>query len=1099
MTERPGGPSRIPPPDQLQRDRIASELDLNFLVEAGAGSGKTTSLSGRMVALVREGKAAADQIAAVTFTRKAAVELRERFQEDIERELRNTKDPEVRRTLAHALTQIDRTFLGTIHAFAARLLRERPLEAGLDPAFRELQENEEYALRGQFWSEWIERLAADGDAGLLALGDVGIRPGQLRNAFDQMVENLDLDFPADPVAAPSEEIVSQVRTAMGLLLDRAEALLPAEEPKQKWGEVQRKVRRALHARRHRAWEDPHAFLTELHAFSTGHTKITMTRWEPDKKQQGPVKQLRDDILAFTDEEGPVQEVMDRWYAHRYPAAVDFVSRAAREYAAERRRLGVVTFQDLLLLTADLLRRSPSTRRDLGERFRYLLVDEFQDTDPVQAEIVFLLASEPTEVELRDKTSMPWQDVVPRPGALFVVGDPKQSIYRFRRADIAVYEQVRNRFETFGEVLHLDTNFRSVLPIAGMANDVFSARFAEEQPPVQARFQPLRPQRPFAGEDPPALGVFHYPVDLKARDQPGGVVQHEAERVAEWLHQRVATGERGPGDFLILTRRKKNLAVFARAIEERGLPLEVAGAGIGYELELDELRHVLRALTDPADEIQVAAVLTGLFFGLDHEQLTRYRLAGGGLDPRATTGEDVVGRALLQLHEWWQRSQREPADVFLGWLVESLGLVAHAAAGELGSIRTGVLTYAMDAVRRAAAAGDASLVGALEALETALSWEEAEAPLRPGATDVVRLMNVHKAKGLEAPVVVLADPGTARWGDADLHVERSERGGGSAYFQVGEREGFNSVPLAQPLGWSAMKAWEDKCDEAEEQRLLYVAATRARDELVVAFAEGGRRRPWAVFDSWLRTHSTPLTLPLAVGRRRERLQVTSGTLSKRSQEAARRRSDAGRVSVRFASVTELAKGEAPEAEPVPAPTPTRTATPVRGPRGYEWGSVVHATLAAAAREVGTTELEALGRDLLREHERPVDDRGEPRELGELMELVAQVRGSEVWHRSEAAPLRHAEVPIATVLDPDPDAQSPAETVLEGVIDLVFKEPGGWVVVDYKTDPGDDPEFPLRAHQYLSQVRLYGEAWARIVGEPVAETLVFYATQQRIEKG
>ena len=1067
---------------------------MNFLVEAGAGSGKTTSLSGRMVALVREGKAAADQIAAVTFTRKAAVELRERFQEDIERELRDTDRLEIRQTLARALTQIDRTFLGTIHAFAARLLRERPLEAGLDPAFRELQENEEYALRGRFWSEWIERLAADADADLLALTDVGIRPGQLRNAFDQMVENLDLEFPAEPVEAPSDDIVAQVRLAMGVLLDRAEALLPATEPKQRWGDVQRKVRRALHARRHRAWGDTHAFLTELHAFSTGTTKITMTRWEPDTKAQGPVRQLRDDILAFTDEEGPVQEVMARWYAHRYPAAVHFVSRAAREYAAERRRLGVVTFQDLLLLTADLLRRSPSTRRDLGERFRYLLVDEFQDTDPVQAEIVFLLASAPTDAELAAGRSTPWQDVLPRPGALFVVGDPKQSIYRFRRADIAVYEQVRSRFEDFGEVLHLDTNFRSVLPIAGMVNDVFAERFSQEQPPIQARYQPLRPQRPFPGEEPSALGVHHYTVDLKDRDQPGGVVLYEAERVAEWLHQRVASGERGPGDFLVLTRRKKNLAVFARAIEERGLPLEVAGAGIGYELELDELRHVIRALTDPADEIQVAAVLTGLFFGLDHEQLVRYRLADRSLDPRLATGDDAVSRALAQLHAWWQRAQHEPADVFLGWLIESLGLVPHAAAGELGSIRTGVLTYAMDAVRRAAAGGDASLVGAMEALETALGWEEAEAPLRPGATDVVRLMNVHKAKGLEAPVVVLVDPGTARWGDADLHVKRSERGSGRAYFQVGEREGFNSVPLAQPLGWPQMKAWEERCDLAEEERLLYVAATRARDELIIAFAEGGRRRPWAVFDTWLRAYSIPLALPLAVGRRRERLEVTSATLSKQSGEAAVRRSGAGRVSIRFASVTELAKGGVPDSTPTASPVSVRA----RGPRGYEWGSVVHATLAAAARGMTGDELAALGRDLLREHQRPLDDHGQPRELRELLDLTEQVRRSEVWRRSEAADFRHAEVPIATVLSRDPASETPAETVLEGVIDLVFRERGGWVVVDYKTDPGDDPEFPSRARRYLAQVRRYGEAWAEIVGEPVTETLVFYATQQRIER-
>ncbi|MEZ4416718.1 MAG: UvrD-helicase domain-containing protein [Gemmatimonadota bacterium] len=1092
---------RARPPDQGARDRIVEQLELNFLVEAGAGSGKTTALAARMVALVATGTARPDEIAAVTFTRKAAAELRERFREDLEKAMRSTGQAQIRSRLAHALTQVDRAFLGTIHAFAARLLRERPLEAGLDPGFRELQENEEARLRRQFWNDHLERLATDGDPGLLELSRVGIQPQRLHNAFQEMSDNLDLEFPAPEVPAPTEAEVALLRVQLDGLLDRAQALMPEREPSKGWGEVQRKVERALHARKHRDWERTEAFLNHLYAFSTGTTRITLNRWEPDSRAQGPIKALRDDIVAFTakggregEEVGPAHAALRRWWAHRYPTAVRFVRRAAEAYAAERRRLGLVSFQDLLLLTAELLRRSPSTRRDLGRRFRYLLIDEFQDTDPVQAEIAFLLASEPDSEEPAD--SQAWRLAVPRPGALFVVGDPKQSIYRFRRADIAVYEQVRARFAAFGEVLRLNANFRSLLEIAAIANEVFSERFGQDQPPVQARFEPLLPQRPFAEEVVASRGIGWYAVDLKGGEGETREdrVRDEAERLAGWIRYRVDAGERSAGDFLVLTRVKRNLSHFARALEARGLPIEVAGAGVGTALELDELRLLLRALTDPGNDVLIAAALTGLFFGVDHEELVQHRLGGGRLDLWEPGREDgVVAEALRALRDLWTRSQAQPADVFIAALVERTGLLPHAAAGELGSLRTGVLAYALDAVRAAAVAGDTSLVGALDALETALAWEEAEAPLRPGASDAVRIMNLHKAKGLEAPVVILADPGSGGTGSRSLHVQRDETGVGRAWFTVTEREGWNTVPLAQPEGWPEMADLETRYDKAEQERLLYVSATRARDELVIALGQNGRadREAWRVFSTWSQEHATLLELPLLAPGGRMPLEEGAAALAAAARRAGERRARGGTPTVRFHSVTQQAKSSDEETEPAL----DRAIERATGPRGYEWGSVVHGTLAAAARGRSLEELRAVGSDLLREYERPVDDAGRPTELAELLGLVERVRGSDLWRRSERAAVRHVEVPVAVPLDGEREGDGPV--VLEGVVDLAFREANGWVVVDYKTDSGDDPDFPVRSGRYRRQVELYAHAWALAVGEPVVERAVYYTTRDVVD--
>ena len=264
--------------------------------------------------------------------------------------------------------------------------------------------------------------------------------------------------------------------------------------------------------------------------------------------------------------------LDRWLAHRYGLAIAFVRRAAMKFAEERLRIGMLSFHDLLMLTARLLREHPDVRRDLGERYRYVLIDEFQDTDPIQAELLFLLASEPDGRRATD-----WRTVVPRPGALFVVGDPKQSIYRFRRADIVVYNQVRARFEAFGAVLLLTTNFRSRQTLADMVNEVFDHpdRFPREETDRQARFAPMVPHpREASGPE----GVFSYAVPKARRSRDAASL--EADILASWIRARIKKGERRAGDFLVLTRQKAHLDLYARALEERNVTIEVSGAAGG---------------------------------------------------------------------------------------------------------------------------------------------------------------------------------------------------------------------------------------------------------------------------------------------------------------------------------------------------------------------------------------------------------------------------------------------------------------------------------------------------------------------------------------
>ncbi|MCG6955764.1 MAG: UvrD-helicase domain-containing protein [Gemmatimonadetes bacterium] len=1164
----------LPLPDAAARSRIADDLNANLLVEAGAGSGKTTELVTRMVALVESGTASVEQIAAVTFTRKAAGELRERFQTRLEERIREGGDGEGDSEGAHrirrALDEIHRAFVGTIHAFCARLLREHPLEVGLDPGFEELPAEERKVLRRRFWGAYLERLSRDVDPVVEELSNAGLRPNQLFKLFDRLVENPDVRFPTEEAEAPSAGEISAIRTQLGTLVDTAWELMPAREPDPEWDSLQRKMRTLHFTRDVTGWKSPVDFFDALALVCKpgpkGHA-ITLKRWK-----DGPMaKALREQVDAFgVGEDKPAHRLLNRWYANRYALAVRLARQAAEEFAEHRRTAGGLDFQDLLLLTARLLRGNPDVRRELGERYRRVLVDEFQDTDPLQAEVILLLASDPEGDGAGSETSAgaepDWRLVVPRPGALFVVGDPKQSIYRFRRADIQLYDFVKQRFRDFGDVLELISNFRSRAAIGDLVNEVFDDDdfFPAETTPEQARFEPLRtrPRKTPA----PAEGVFWYAVAPDAHNR-AAVTDDDAARIASWIRTRIDSGERVAGDFMILTRTTHYLAAYARALEAHSIPVQVTGAGVGMEHELEELVALLECMIDPTNPLKVVAVLVGLFFGLDYEALVEHRLTGGSFDVvrPGSRGQSEVVEALAKLHEWWRTASTTPADVFVGQVVSELGLLPYAAAGDLGSVRAGALVFVLDAVRAAALAGDASLPGALDALRTALDAREAEAPLEPGRPDVVRVMNLHQAKGLEANVVVLADPSRERDRPPEVHTQRLEDGTPVCWVRVtGERaSGYGDHVLARPAEWQDKENTERRFEVAERVRLLYVAVTRARDELVVARRPGATGiTVWSALDPWLEAHGISLALDPEEPAPREELRVEPAEVAAEVREAEARLTALAVPSYRHLTVTQVAKGsQEEEVRPgdgqagegtQPAKVQERTGgstTPDPGAfRGYSWGSAVHGALATAANGATERRLRAACRSLLVENGRPLDDHGEPLELEELLALVRAVRASTLWARAAASDRVLTEVPFAapgamreaeTLVDDErepeevasrarkpgkagaadrrghrqldlfgPDARpeeealaadgpTPARAVLEGVIDLAFREPEGWVIADYKTDIGTDPEFPARVESYRRQVDLYAQAWTHLTGERVKERVLFFTAQNRVE--
>jgi len=1133
--------TRRTPPDQAARNRIERDLGTNFLVEAGAGSGKTQSLVARLVAVLRSGRATIDTLAAVTFTRKAAAELRGRFQVGLEQARLGEKDAAARARLDAALEHLERAFIGTIHSFSSRLLRERPVEAGIDPEFRELDETEDRVLLEDSWDEYLAVARLRNEAALLGLDEAGLDPEDLEGAFATLAAFPDVEPAPGRPALPD---LRPVRAAVEELLDRLGPLMPEARPEKGYDPLQALVIRCLIRRRNLGFDRPRPLMETVGLFDRT-LGVTKNRW-PSKDEAEAAQAAAE---AFRD--GPAAEAMRGWREFRHARALAFLLPAVEFYAERRRAESRLNFQDQLLLAARLLRDNPEVRTYFQRRFRPVLVDEFQDTDPIQAELLFYLAG--TDVAERD-----WTRLRPAPGSLFLVGDPKQSIYRFRRADIDIYNLVKDLIRRGGgEVLELSANFRSLGCLAGWVNPLFKSVFPGRADPYQAGFMPLETVR--AASPGAASGVFRITVPAVKRHAKEDIADFDSRRVADCIAWACAgnleiSGADGgtrpaePGDFLVLFRYKDRMNMYARRLEALGLPYEISGSDAFTDNgEVGEIMNLLRAIDDPDDPVYTVAVLRGLFFGLSDRDLLSHRAAGGTFAylAAAEKGTERVKRAFGVLRRWRGLADRVPPSAALEMILQDSGLLCHLVTSEMGSSRAGNVFKLVEALRAREGVETTSFAAAVEFMTQWVGAQPVEEmSLAPGRRNAVRLMNLHKAKGLEAAVVILANPVGVRDFEPDKHIVRTEGAGGVSdpsspggprtprgHFRFTKPAGFTTKTLSQPAGWEASAAEEAKYEAAEEGRLMYVAATRARDLLVVSCYGGdlGERRAWGLLEDGLAgVEELPAPLP-AEGRERAGLDgAQDGAAAailkppdvRRGRDGLRRKlGDASKAGELHESVTSVARRdrELPEW--------------AKGGLGL-WGSEVHVMLRALGEwrpAAGTTaaaggagqpdgRLERMARDVLAASGR------DPSHAAELAEHVRAIVGSEFWARAMAARRRLFEMPFAVTvgkgdagyadlaarvgLAPSaggrPLAPVPgAPIILSGAVDLLFEEAEGWVIADYKTDRLPDEILGLGVEaaasaltalveHYRPQVELYTRFWERTTGRPVKESGLYFTS-------
>jgi len=1072
------------PPDEAARQRIRTELTRSMLVEAGAGSGKTHEMAARMAAGVASGVYDVQHMAAVTFTRKAAAELRGRFQLALESELfhlngapahgapglqpRGIGDAAREARIRTALSNLERFFAGTIHSFCARLLRERPVEAGVSPGFTELDDAEEMMVRRQSWRDYRAQAKAAGDSGILDLLDAGIEPKHLEKAFNTLCDYEDVEFPPGDAEMPD---AAAAWTALEAFWIEMRRLLPVPvDPGSKCATQGRCERFA------RAWK--FAFKNDR---DTADLAGLLDMWQSkpgvtQKWWSSKAVALEAEALHASFRTAVVIPFLTQWRQYVYRLTVTLLTRARLAAQQERLRRNALSFNDLLLITARVLREKPDVRHSLQQKYRWLFVDEFQDTDPVQAEIMFWLS--PT---------------------LFVVGDPKQSIYRFRRADIDIYNEVRARIggPAGDGIVKLTTNFRSVPGLCEWANTVFQTRFPAQHTQHAPAFAPLQPRRTAAEQTEPHLARLVIPED-----------GDEGDLIARYIRCEVDAKRKTYSDFMVLTRKRKPLRSLARALEELRVPIEVTGAGAFGESE--EVRHLallIAALADPQDSGRLVGVLRGPLFGVSDRDLFAYRQAGGyfslfsGLTDRAEAPAAAkadgatVDAALESLHRWHGYTRRLPIGAALERILEESGMLALAAASPDG-VEAGDLLHAVDRVR-AIVEGGFTLADAADTLESWVSDEDGaressevdSLPLEPGRPDVVRLMNLHKAKGLEARVVFLADPMGGFKPRADIRIIRHKDSAAQGYFQI-TREAPHGGPgkvLAEPAGWDTFANDERAYLDAEVDRLLYVAATRAQDLLVVSRPQGksGGTPAWDEFDAFLGkvpalVVPASVTIPAA-----QAVDLSSAALTRvmRAVDDAHVRGRIG--SFAAVSVTSESKafpritpGGADElAEPddptrvLSADTPSR-----RADAGVEWGTLVHGLLEHAMRHKQATrdDLRRLAMWLTLE---------EPRlraVVEQALDTVQAVAGADFWSAARASSECYEEVPFSVR-----EQRAGVPTIVSGTIDLAYRDGDGWRILDYKTDAEVAPE-DLRK-RYAVQLEMYRQAWGRVSGAAVGATV------------
>ena len=843
-------------PDAGARLTAETTFNRNVVVLAGAGTGKTTLLVNRLIhALLREPHSLRlTEMLALTFTNKAANEMKGRLRDrlhgllaECEAEARSempvvtsleefrqryhVSTEHMREKIQMALGDLEKAQIATLHSFAAHVLRLYPLESGVDPNFREDEGTQFLETFQEAWNAWLEQ----------ELGAHGSAHAQWEEVLNGMslkdLHAFAFSLCQDHMSLP--ELEKQVN---------ADALEPAFNI---W--VQSKQQQICELLKRYDRAKPRKIEKLLNLAGQIFDRVGQAGWQQDSL-------LSDSDAALLD--SPVGKPPGDWDSSDFQDARRAIQAAHRLLQVNEKVLGTVIhllgpfagrvrqvfsdkgwirFDGLLVRVRDLLRDHPMVREQLKGNYQAIMVDEFQDTDPVQYEIILYLAERPGE------HSRYWRAIRLVPGKLFIVGDPKQSIYAFRRADIEAFDQVVDKLiQDGGIVCTLLTNFRSDRAILAAVNAVFDRLFIP-----QANVQP--PNVPLAIGRSPESGSSMTGVEMCVMANTEGeddwdadqATRVEAEWLAGWIEEQLRPGkhwivEKGvrsplrPGHIAVLFRKFTSAQVYLEALQRHHIPCMTDGERHFFRRpEVIDMVNVLRVLDDPTDAIALVGILRTSLGGLTDQEIMdvskfgpldvrRSRMLETWENPKRSVIQKLFQR-LTWLHD---HVNRVPVSELLDHLFDQLPIVELAAASSHGEQAVVNLWKLRDLMNQQAAVPHLSFSASVDRLVDALLTHpsEPEAPLAEDTLAAVRVLTIHKAKGLEFPVVVL--PG--------LHQKAAgpDRGVDITFDWI---SGLYGCRLPPALNTGQIPLWEKQRirEEAEQRRVLYVGMTRARERLILS--------------------------------------------------------------------------------------------------------------------------------------------------------------------------------------------------------------------------------------------------------------------------
>ncbi len=1113
-----------------EQEKAITTEGFSLAVSAGAGSGKTRVLVDRYMHLLKTKDWDMRQLVAITFTEKAAREMRNRIRQMINEEDGKAEENEYKKWRYYQ-ERLDGARISTIHSFCESLLRANPAEARVDPRFDIIEEVDADILLGDVIEEVLSEAKFE-DKELKLLREYGVK--RVRDILYYFVNNryeIDEIFSCYQLNNPDgisrilqrwqQELEELKNKKLAELLndpsiqDRVEFIRNnrALDPVDRMEIVRRSLIDILNGLN----KDKTSFIKSLSEFlnnmnlSGGSaknwgSKDNLSRIKEALRTIRELYEDKSDILSREIDEG------DKYVAHLLPFWERLYRKVCDRFSAYKDEANYLDFADLQISAYRMLKEYPEVLKRYRDEIKTIMVDEFQDVNELQKDIVYLLT------EMGEEQ-----------GRLFVVGDDKQSIYRFRGADVTVFKEVKEELRRKGAPeINLNTSFRSQKRLLDFFNHIFAQIFKIEgrKPyPFEAEFQSLSAYRQKrTPERCVELHLIHEVDEEGNKSKVEEIRKAEARALARRVRELVEIErikvednarwrEARYNDIAMLFKVTTDFPLYEEALKDEGIPfVTISGRGFYEHQEVKDILNLLRVLNNPYDDLSLAGILRSPLFSLSDESLYILRKNGYHFwdairDNLDGLSEEERGKAKLA-EEVLRRLSRVAGKVSIfELLLKAMEETGYSA----------VLTGLFDGPRRrgnvekllelAKSTKEVILSEFITYVETLSQMDDREGEATIEVDNAVRLMSIHKAKGLEFPIVIL--PTAISQGSKSLAPILAIRDYGIAAKRLDREEGR----LVKTTAYLIAEAREEEMDRAETNRLLYVALTRARDYLIISGKTGGK-------DDWLSQilgalnidHNGEGDISFPWGKIYIKHYEVISEESPLSDES----SLWDRECVIEGEPAELSQ-DLPQAV-IPSLTAFSPSSSIRSARIFysptslrnlikspistksdkekdrdelkmKLGTIVHSSL-----EYWIFPGEEGFEDFIEKHslKEGIRDENDKRSIIEkATSMLIDFQKSDMYHEINEAEIRRRELPFNYLW---------RGKIINGIIDILYKNrEGKWVIVDFKTDDITAEQVREYSRIYAVQLGLYARAVKDILGEEPLVYLYYLTPQISFELG